>query len=427
MKKEALQGLRFQGYAPRTMLDVGAHVGTFTQQFMEVFPDCAPTLIEPNPFCQQDLAKLGFEQHAVAASHEAGKAELFLTKEWLQSTGTSLYRENTPFFRDEVVVKREVDKVKIDDLFRGRRFDFVKIDTQGAELDVLRGGEAVLRNADYILVEISLVEYNIGGARAEAVFAQLSSMGFHCADVTDFHRLSGIQNGNLLQMDFLFERRVKRPSQNFCYAPLHGHGPLMDYLRQQQARCPGFTVIDVGAAANPWSADVLTATFDMNSCAVAPHHFTGNLNDSRSWDPVLKHVAEHGRFSYAICSHTLEDLAYPAMTLEMLPRIADAGYVSVPSRYLESLRPEGPYRGFIHHRWVLDADATRQNLVLVPKISLLEHLALSSEADWPAARDRFELQMMWRGAISFTALNGDYLGPTRNHVIGMYGQFMDRP
>jgi hypothetical protein len=35
--------------------------------------------------------------------------------------------------------------------------------------------------------------------------------------------------------------------------------------------------------------------------------------------------------------------------------------------------------------------------------------------------------MMWRGAISFAAMNGDYLGPTRNHVIGMYGQFMDRP
>jgi len=427
MKKDVLDGLRFQGYAPRTLLDVGAHIGTFTRQFLDVFPDCVPTLIEPNPFCQDELSTLAFEQHAVAASDEPGRAELFLTKEWLQSTGSSLYRENTPFFRDEVVVKREVDKVRIDDLFAGRRFDFVKIDTQGAELDVLRGGQSVLRHADYILVEISLVEYNIGGARAEAVFSQLAAMGFHCTDVTDFHRLAGVHDGNLLQMDFLFERRVKRPTQNFCYAPLHHHGPLMEFLRQQQARCPNFTVIDIGAAANPWSSDVLSATFDMNSCAVAPVHFTGNLNDSRSWDPVMRHVAEHGRFSYAICSHTLEDLAYPAMTLEMLPRIADAGYIAVPSRYLESLRPEGPYRGFIHHRWVLDPDEAGQSLVLAPKIPLLEHLALTSEANWPAASNRFELQIMWRGTISFAAMNGDYLGPTRGHVIGMYGQFMDRP
>jgi FkbM family methyltransferase len=427
MKKHILEELRFQGYAPRTLLDIGAHVGSFTRSFLDVFPDCEPTLIEPNPFCQEDLGKLGYEKHAVAASHEAGKATLFLTKEWLQSTGSSLYRENTPFFRDEVVIKRDVDKARIDDLFRGRRFDFVKIDTQGSELDVLRGGEAILRHADYILVEVSLVEYNIGGARAEAVFAQLSAMGFQCTDVTDFHRLAGIKDGNLLQMDFLFERRVKRPTQNFCYAPLHHHAPLMAYLKQQQAQCPGFSVIDVGAAANPWSRDVISATFDLNTCTVAPLHFTGNLNDSRAWDPVLRYVTEHGRFSYSICSHTLEDLAYPAMALEMLPRISDAGYVAVPSRYLESLRPEGPYRGFIHHRWVLDPDQDKKTLVLAPKIPLLEHLALGSETNWPAAQNRFELQMMWRGAISFAALNGDYLGPTRSHVIGMYGQFMDRP
>src|SRR2546430_2806306 len=131
MKKEVLEGLRLQGYVPRTLPDVGAHIGMFTQAFLDVFPDCVPTLIEPNPFCQANLSKLAFEQHAVAASNESGRAELFLTKEWLQSTGSSLYRENTPFFRDEVVVKREVDKIRIDDLFRGRRFDFFKIDTQG--------------------------------------------------------------------------------------------------------------------------------------------------------------------------------------------------------------------------------------------------------------------------------------------------------
>lgn len=427
MKKDVLEGLRFQGYAPRTLLDVGAHLGSFSRDFRSVFPACVPTLIEPNPFCRAELAKLEFEQHAVAASNAPGRAEMFLSKEWLQSTGSSLYRENTQHFRDEVLVKQEVDKVRLDDLFAGRRFDFVKIDTQGSELDVLRGGETVLRQADYILIEISLVEYNIGGASAEAVFAQLAAMGFRCSDVTEFHRLAGIRDGNLLQMDFLFERQVQRPSQNFRYARLHDHDGLMHYLRAQRACCAEFSVIDVGAAANPWSADVLSATFDMNNCAVAPLHFTGNLNDSRSWDPLLRHVAEHGRFSYAICSHTLEDLAYPATTLEMLPRIAEAGYVSVPSRYLESLRVEGPYRGFIHHRWILDPDAANQKLILAPKISLLEHLALAAEESWPQAPDRFELQMIWRKAISFSALNSDYLGPTRNHVIAKYAEFMDRP
>jgi FkbM family methyltransferase len=181
MKTGLLEDLRFQGYSPRSLLDVGAHIGTFTVEFLQVFPDCVPTLVEPNPHCQEDLARLPFERHAFAASAQAGVAEMFLTREWLQSTGSSLYRENTAFFRDEVVMKAEVPTVRLDDVFAGRRFDFVKIDTQGAELDVLAGGRKVIAQADHILVEVSFVDFNAGGAKAEAVFAELAAMGFRCA------------------------------------------------------------------------------------------------------------------------------------------------------------------------------------------------------------------------------------------------------
>ena len=370
MSVRPFQHLRFQGCGLRTMLDVGARSGAFTKDFLTVFPECSPTLLEPG--------------------------------------------------------KLDADKARLDDVFKGRAFDFVNIDTGGSELDVLKGGREVLSSADYIRITVSLLDYNLGGAaKAEEIFERLAIMGFCCSDAGNFHQARDVGNGALLQMAFLFQRQVQRPTQNFQYAALHGHGALLAWLKNQKARCANFTVIDVGAAANPWSAEVLDATFDMNDCPSAPLQFTGNLNDARNWDPILRHVSQHGRFSYAICSHTVEDLAYPAITLEMLPRIADAGYISVPSRYLESLRPEGPYRGFIHHRWILDH--LDGQLVLAPKIGLLEHLALAGEAGWPSAPDRFELQMTWRGKINFTSLNGDYLGPTRKAVIGYYGQFLDRP
>jgi FkbM family methyltransferase len=211
MLDQVLHRLRAEGYAPATLLDVGAHVGSFATGFLSIFPGCAPTLIEPNPFCEEALARLPFERLSAAASSENGKAELFLTKEWLQSTGSSLYRENTAFFRDEVMIRHEVDKVRVDDAFAGRRFDFVKIDTQGSELDVLIGGQQVISQADYVLIEVSLVDYNIGGARAEALFQALDMLGFHPVEVVDFHRLADVADGNLLQIDFLFERRSRRP------------------------------------------------------------------------------------------------------------------------------------------------------------------------------------------------------------------------
>ncbi|WP_340647203.1 FkbM family methyltransferase [Phenylobacterium sp.] len=212
MTRKVLESLRDKGYLPTSLLDVGANVGDFTEGFLQVYPDCVPTLVEPNPYCEPDLVKLGYERHMVAASDEAGVAELFLSRDWLQSTGVSFYREDTHYFSEDKVLKHAVPKVRIDDLFAGRRFDFVKIDTQGAEVDVLKGGAVVLADADYILLEVSMVEYNIGGAKAEDVFEQLESMGFHCAEIVEFHRLDDVRGNGLLQIDVLFERRSKRAS-----------------------------------------------------------------------------------------------------------------------------------------------------------------------------------------------------------------------
>jgi FkbM family methyltransferase len=422
MSKKLFERLLFTGCAPRTLLDVGAHVGTFSKMVREVLPTCIPTLIEPNPFCHEDLAKLPFESFGVAASSKNGRGQLFLTKEWLQSTGASLFRENTAAFRDEVVVEHPVETVRLDDLLKGRRFDFVKIDTQGAELEVILGAPHIISRAEHVLIEMSLTEYNKGGAWPEAVYAAMRELGFQVAEIAEFHRPNG---GALVQLDLLFERAVKRPRQSFRYSPLNDHAPVLEYLGHMRHRNPEFSVIDVGAAANSWSAPVLDATLDLNDCAAAPLHFRGNVNDVRSWDRVLEHVSRHGRFSFCICSHTLEDIAYPAVALEMMPRIADAGYVAVPSRYLESIRPEAPYRGYIHHRWVFDA--VDDKLTLAPKIPLLDFLTFAHEADWAKAPERFQFQLFWRGGIEFSVLNGDYLGPNKDAVVEMYTNFFGRP
>lgn len=307
MRPERLEALRFAGYAPRTLLDVGAHLGHFSHGLRQVFPDCVPTLVEPNPHCLPALAATGHEVLGFAASHENGEAELFLTREWLQSTGTSLYRENTHFFRDEVLLRTPVPKRRLDDVLAGRRFDFVKIDTQGAELDVLLGGQEVLRRADYILIEVSLVEYNQGGARAEEVFAALSSLGFRSAEVAEFHRLRGVQNGGLLQLDFLFEREVPRPSQALRALV----GGVEAWLAARRDRCSDFAVLTVGQAAT-------------GSEPSAPVRLPARARD---WEALLRLAARQGRFSYAMARLAPCSLAQAGLLLDMLPRVAAAGLV----------------------------------------------------------------------------------------------------
>lgn len=366
MNDNILRNLRCAGYRARTLLDIGAHVGDFTRNFLAVFPDCVPTLIEPNPHCQQDLARLPYERHAIAASDAPGVAELFLTREWLQSTGTSLFRENTHFFRDEVLLRHEVRKERLDTLFAGRVFDFVKIDTQGSELNILRGGRAVLRQADYILIEISLVDYNAGGAQAEAVFAELAGMGFHCVDVTEFHRLASVQNGNLLQLDALFARRSPRPNFFTWEAEQQPDAAVLGHLRDLRVADPELTVVGIGMGSDVSFAPVLSCRIDDEANAPSTADFVVTMNDSRGWQQVLRHVSAHGRFSYAVCGDALFDLANPAVVLEMLPLIAEAGYIR-----------QSPGKG----RWQLRQHPSQDSLSL----SLGEAPAVGRSLTWRGA------------------------------------------
>ena len=53
----------------------------------------------------------------------------------------------------------------IDSLFAGKTFDLIKLDVQGAELNVMRGGEHTMGNAKALMAEISLgVQCELGSA-----------------------------------------------------------------------------------------------------------------------------------------------------------------------------------------------------------------------------------------------------------------------
>ncbi len=418
METALFERLKLQGYTPATLLDVGANVGMFSYAFLQVFPHCVPTMVEPNPHCEERLAQLPWERHMVAASNENGEADLFLTKEWLQSTGSSLYRENSHHFRDEVVIRQPVPKARLDDLLAGRRFDFVKIDTQGAELDVLQGGRQVIGQADYVLLEASMADYNPGAGRAEEIFAVLAEMGFITMEPTNLFRWQGEREGKVVQIDCLFERRVPRPTQGSQHRSLNDVGAVITHLVSQKAAHPGYRVLQIGAPSFPTPEGLIDAALS----ADAPLAFPGDIDNEDAWRPLLAHVAHHGRFAYALCAHVLPRLNNPELLLRMLPLVAEAGFISTSSRQLESLRPEGAYRGYLQHRWILDR--FEDQLTLAPKLGLLEHAALDQEAAFAQQPTRFELQTFWRGGLDIRRLDDSGSSAA---FIERYFAFLNRP
>jgi FkbM family methyltransferase len=187
---------------PKRILDIGAHRGEFTTLCRYKFPSAYFFLIEGEDFHEYMLKN---ENYKIAYLSDKSEEKIFYkTKRMTGNSGDSFYRENTNYYSDDSVIMEKVQTTTLDDIFTNNEtFDFIKIDTQGSELDILRGGVNTIRDAYAILLEVSIYEYNLGGPKKEDVVSFMSNLGFNKQVVVSeiFHPfISGI----LIQQDILF-------------------------------------------------------------------------------------------------------------------------------------------------------------------------------------------------------------------------------
>ncbi len=202
--RNALQRLKSLGFAPATIYDIGAYRGGWTRLASEVFPDAQFVLFEANADHAPDLAR---HRHLIVAlGAEDGGAKPFYVPRQGDVTGASLYIENTPHYAASNLEIRQVATARLDTIVARDRLpapDLIKIDVQGAELDVMAGGEHALHSAGALVVELSFIDYNKRAPLIAEVFAGVDRYGFQCADLCEVHRTD---KGFVLQLDLLFVR-----------------------------------------------------------------------------------------------------------------------------------------------------------------------------------------------------------------------------
>lgn len=169
---------------PRTILDIGANVGQFYLNCKTNFPSSWIYSIEANKDCIEQLSRVNPNSLFVALGNENKVKPFFKNKNDLTSSGSSFYREKTDWFNDINLLIEELEVVKLDDIFEtDTNFDLIKIDTQGSEIDIMKGGTNVISNSKFVLLEVSEVEYNIGSPLIEEVNTYMKEIGFEFVNV----------------------------------------------------------------------------------------------------------------------------------------------------------------------------------------------------------------------------------------------------
>jgi hypothetical protein len=198
---------------------------------------------------------------------------------------------------------------------------------------------------------------------------------------------------------------------------------ILQYLKEQRAANPSYTVLDIGFSANGWTRDYVTHTLDAVQHNVQNvKQFIGDANDLPVWHLVLQHVAEYGKFDFVNISHTLEDLAACTYILTMINCIGKSGFLAVPSKYAElNTQNEGGWLGYIHHHTIFDYKDDK--LICYPKQSFVEHFPEFREYGIKH-RDKAltELQFCWHEKLERESFMQGHLGPTSHHVIEQYKQ-----
>lgn len=190
-------------FEPKSILDVGGHIGDFYSLCKDSFDFEYYFIVEANENCITDLQKLNVPMYIGLVGKENGFVNFYKTKEDPKSTGNSIYRENSRHFNDDNIII-EQKKITTLDSLRLCNLDLIKIDTQGSELDILEGAKKTLENNKGIILEVSVTDYNQNAPLEEEVIAYMDKINYHPAELLNIHKF---QDGTIFQKDIFFIKK----------------------------------------------------------------------------------------------------------------------------------------------------------------------------------------------------------------------------
>ena len=137
--------------------------------------------------------------HNVGLAATRGSHKLYVTREPMAS---SLRRPNPDvakrYYRPDIfdiVAESTIECNTLDELARANlipdRVDYLKIDTQGSEFDILCGGRELLRQTSIVTCETEFVQLYEDQPLFADVAGELARAGFHFIDFTDGESIRG--------------------------------------------------------------------------------------------------------------------------------------------------------------------------------------------------------------------------------------------
>jgi FkbM family methyltransferase len=197
--------LSHNGFRPQQVFDVGAYQGDFARLCLNVWPDARVVAFEVLEHKVEELRRMsasGLRIEVVTCLLGATSCEAVPFHE--METASSVLEEHIP--QDAPVTNRSMRTV--DEIVSELRLsppDFLKLDVQGYELEVLKGAEDTLDRLKVILAEVNFLDIHRGVPLVADVVAWLKERDWVVYDICGITRRP--LDSALWQADFIFVPR----------------------------------------------------------------------------------------------------------------------------------------------------------------------------------------------------------------------------
>lgn len=195
-----IRRVRSAGVELNVVYDIGAYRGKWTEGIKtHLQKDVQFFLFEPNVKYEAELRSMGYPVFKVLLSNES-KLRTFFSQE---GSGDSYYPEKS--LGNLVVNELQMQTTTLDEMFADASTkllypDLMKIDTQGSELDILKGAANVIKNLKILILECPIVKYNQGAPSIQEYIDAVIKLGFVPFQVIEIHILKNV----FVQIDIAF-------------------------------------------------------------------------------------------------------------------------------------------------------------------------------------------------------------------------------
>ena len=175
-------------------------------------------LFEANQANEEYLKKSNFDYYIGVLSNEKKNVNFYSRK----LTGDSYYREQSDRY-DKDHKPELITTTTLDEVVEKKKFklpNFIKIDTQGSEIDILKGSKNILKNCNLIYLETPIIEYNLNSPNLNECINYLESINFVPFDICEVHYMDKV----LIQIDILYINKFK-------FFELFPGGKSIDFLK----------------------------------------------------------------------------------------------------------------------------------------------------------------------------------------------------